>query len=125
MKNIILFITFLICLVLTSFIKNNTRTIEKKLFTLNTEIKNLIYKLDEANFELEYLTTPENLIILSSKYLDDNFNQYNIANIYYFDLSYSKSRDNSLKENHKEKGNLDIKLSNFLSFFNFLKKKNN
>ena len=67
MKNIILFITFLICLVLTSFIKNNTRSIEKELFTLDTEIKNLIYKLDEANLELEYLTTPENLIILSSK----------------------------------------------------------
>ena len=60
MKNIILFITFLICLVLTSFIKNNTRTIEKKLFTLDNETKNLIYKLDEANLELEYLTTPEN-----------------------------------------------------------------
>ena len=103
MKNIILFITFLICLVLTSFIKNNTRTIEKKLFTLNTEIKNLIYKLDEANFELENLTTPENLIILSSKYLDDNFNQYNIANIYYFDLTHSKLEENSLKMNQKEK----------------------
>ena len=103
MKNIILFITFLICLVLTSFIKNNTRTIEKKLFTLDTEIKNLIYKLDEANFELEYLTTPENLIILSSKYLDDNFNQYNIANIYHFDLTQSKLEENSLKMNQKEK----------------------
>ena len=103
MKNIILFITFLICLVLTSFIKNNTRTIEKKLFTLNTEIKNLIYKLDEANFELEYLTTPENLIILSSKYLDDNFNQYNIANIYHFNLTNSKPKNNSLKMNQKEK----------------------
>ena len=103
MKNIILFITFLICLVLTSFIKNNTRTIEKKLFTLNTEIKNLIYKLDEANLELEYLTTPENLIILSSKYLDDNFNQYNIANIYHFDLTQSKLEENSLKMNQKEK----------------------
>ena len=103
MKNIILFITFLICLVLTSFIKNNTRTIEKKLFTLDTEIKNLIYKLDEANLELEYLTTPENLIILSSKYLDDNFNQYNIANIYHFNLTNSKPKDNSLKMNQKEK----------------------
>ncbi len=103
MKNIILFITFLICLVLTSFIKNNTRTIEKKLFTLGTEIRNLIYKLDEANLELEYLTTPENLIILSSKYLDDNFNQYNIANIYYFDLTQSKLEENSLKMNQKEK----------------------
>ena len=103
MKNIILFITFLICLVLTSFIKNNTRTIEKKLFTLDTEIKNLIYKLDEANLELEYLTTPENLIILSSKYLDDNFNQYNIANIYHFALTQSKLEENSLKMNEKEK----------------------
>ena len=103
MKNIILFVTFLFCLILTSFIKNNTRSIEKKLFTLNTEIKNLNYELDEANLELEYLTTPENLIILSSKYLDDNFNQYNIANIYYFNLTNSKPKDNSLKMNQKKK----------------------
>ena len=103
MKNIILFITFLFCLILTSFIKNNTRTIEKKLFVLDNEIKNLIYKLDEANLELEYLTTPENLIILSSKYLDDSFNQYNIANIYHFNLINSKPKDNSLKINQKEK----------------------
>ena len=38
MKNIVLFITFILCLIFTSFIKNNTRFIEKQIVILDKEI---------------------------------------------------------------------------------------
>ena len=76
MKNIILFIIFIFCLSFTSFIKNNTRTIEKKITILNKDIKILYQELDEAKLEYEYLTTPEYLSCLSSNYLSENFAKY-------------------------------------------------
>ena len=76
MKNIILFIIFIFCLIFTSFIKNNTRSIEKKIVILNQDIKILEKELDEAKLEYEYLTTPDYLSTLSSKYLSENFANY-------------------------------------------------
>ena len=76
MKNIILFIIFIFCLIITSFIKNNTRSIEKKIVILNQDIKILEKELDEAKLEYEYLTTPDYLSTLSSKYLSENFANY-------------------------------------------------
>ena len=43
MKSIILFIIFICCLIFTSFIKNNTRFVEKKIAILNQDIKILDY----------------------------------------------------------------------------------
>ena len=76
MKNIILFIIFIFCLIFTSFIKNNTRTIEKKFTILNKDIKILYQDLDEAKLEYEYLTTPEYLSFLLSNYLSEDFENY-------------------------------------------------
>ena len=72
MKNIILLIIFICCLILTSFTKNNTRSIEKKIVIFNKDIKILEKKLVEAKLEYEYITTPEYLSILSSNYLFKN-----------------------------------------------------
>ena len=76
MKNIILFTIFIFCLIFTSFIKNNTRTIEKKFTILNKDIKILYQDLDEAKLEYEYLTTPEYLSFLLSNYLSEDFENY-------------------------------------------------
>ena len=86
MKNIILFIIFIFCLIFTSFIKNNTRSIEKKIVILNQDIKILEKELDEAKLEYEYLTTPDYLSTLSSKYLSENFANYKKEDIKNFNF---------------------------------------
>ena len=86
MKNIILFIIFIFCLIFTSFIKNNTRSIEKKIVILNQDIKILEKELDEAKLEYEYLTTPDYLSMLSSKYLSENFANYKKEDIKNFNF---------------------------------------
>ena len=92
MKNIILFIIFIFCLIFTSFIKNNTRSIEKKIVILNQDIKILEKELDEAKLEYEYLTTPDYLSTLSSKYLSENFANYKKEDIKNFNLQELKNK---------------------------------
>ena len=77
MKSIILFIIFICCLIFTSFIKNNTRFVEKKIAILNQDIKILEKELIETKLEYEYITTPEYLSVLSSNYLFKNLVNYN------------------------------------------------
>ena len=86
MKSIILFIIFICCLIFTSFIKNNTRFVEKKIAILNQDIKILEKELDEAKLEYEYLTTPDYLSTLSSKYLSENFANYKKEDIKNFNF---------------------------------------
>ena len=81
LKNIILFLVFVFCLIFTSLVKNNTRSIEKNLLTLRYDILKLNSQIEEAKLELEYLTTPENIKVLSKNYFDDDFQYYNMSDI--------------------------------------------
>ena len=92
MKSIILFIIFICCLVFTSFIKNNTRSVEKRIAVLNKDIKILKKELIETKLEYEYITTPEYLSILSSNYLFKNFVNYKKENIKNFNLHKLKNK---------------------------------
>ena len=92
MKSIILFIIFICCLVFTSFIKNNTRSVEKRIAVLNKDIKILKKELIETKLEYEYITTPEYLSILSTNYLFKNFVHYKKENIKNFNLHKLKNK---------------------------------
>ena len=92
MKSIILFIIFICCLVFTSFIKNNTRSVEKRIAVLNKDIKIIKKELIETKLEYEYITTPEYLSVLSSKYLFKNFVNYKKENIKNFNLHKLKNK---------------------------------
>ena len=81
MKNTILFLVFIFCLVFTSLIKNNTRSVEKKLLNIRKDILQLNFQLNDAKLELEYLKTPQNLKNLSKTFFDDDFSYYKVSNI--------------------------------------------
>ena len=59
MKSIILFIIFICCLIFTSFTKNNTRTVEKKIAILNHDIKILEKELAKFFKNAERVEKPE------------------------------------------------------------------
>ena len=81
MKNITLFLIFIFCLIFTSTIKNSTRSLEKDLLKLRSDILKLNLQVEEAKLELGYLTTPKNVNILARTYLDDNFQYYKLSDI--------------------------------------------
>ena len=92
MKSIILFILFICCLIFTSFTKNNTRFVEKKIVILNQNIKILEKELIEAKLEYEYITTPEYLSVLSSNYLFKNLVNYKKEDIKNFNSHKLKNK---------------------------------
>ena len=53
--------TFLILMIFTSIIKNNTRNIEKNIEKLNTEILKLNKELFNAEMDFIYLSSPDKL----------------------------------------------------------------
>ena len=50
--------TFIILLIVTSIIKNQTREIEKKIFKINDTINFKERDLSETQFDFAYLTSP-------------------------------------------------------------------
>ena len=80
-KNIMLFLVFIFCLIFTSLIKNNTRSVEKNLLMLRYDILKLNSQIEEAKLELEYLTSPENIKVLFKTYLDEDFKYYDVSDI--------------------------------------------
>ena len=60
MKKIV-FATILILILVTSFIKNATKEIEDKIFTVNENIRPLKLELGDVLLEYNYLSSPERL----------------------------------------------------------------
>jgi len=81
MKNIIILVILTFGLVFTSLVKNKTRLLEKQLANLNKEVNNLNYNLQEANLELEFITSPENISLLAKEFLDEDFSYYKKSQI--------------------------------------------
>ncbi len=61
--------TFIILLIITSIIKNQTREIEKKIFKINDTINFKERDLSETQFDFAYLTSPS-MIQKKIEYLD-------------------------------------------------------
>ena len=81
MRNILILIILISGLILTSFIKNKTRLLEKELLYLDKEINSLTSNLSEANLDFQYLTTPKHIFILAKDFLDENFSYYKESQI--------------------------------------------
>jgi lipopolysaccharide export LptBFGC system permease protein LptF len=73
-------ITFLICLIITAIIKNETRTFEKKIYQLNKKISLKEKDLNDSQFDFYYLTSP---VIIEKKIENLSYNNY-------FPMEYSK-----------------------------------
>tara|TARA_Y100000996_G_scaffold411271_1_gene395102 strand:- start:1128 stop:1436 length:309 start_codon:yes stop_codon:yes gene_type:complete len=81
MKKIILFITVLILILSTSFIKNSTKKIEDKIFNTSENIRFLNKNLNNAILEHNYLSSTEKLINYNQEYFDNNLYEMDITKI--------------------------------------------
>ena len=81
MRNILILIILISGLIFTSFIKNKTRLLEKKLIYLDDKINSLNSNLREANLDFQYLTTPKHISSLAKDFLDENFSYYKESQI--------------------------------------------
>ena len=76
-----LFISIFVLIIFTSLTKNSTRNLESKIFLLKEEIATLKNERDLLLLENNYLSTPERIISLKNKFINEIFMPIKINNI--------------------------------------------
>ena len=96
---------FSILLVFTSFIKNQTRILEKRIEKIDGKIILLKKDFHETQLDYSYLTTPKNLAKKINDLANDHYGPMDFSRIYlnYEDFSGSQKKITILKiENEKK-----------------------
>ncbi len=99
---------FLILLIFTSFIKNETRLLEKKIYNLSQKISKLRHELHEARVEYSYLSSPKYLFNKLSEYSNEKYLPRSFSEIYLnlselLEHQYQKTKINVDHEEEKTK----------------------
>ena len=81
MKKIILIICIFSLIIITTLIKNSTKKIEEKIFTINVNIRSLKAQLGDVLLEYNYLSSPEKLLQYQSQYFENDLIQMDITNM--------------------------------------------
>ena len=74
---------FSILLVFTSFIKNQTRILEKRIEKINSKIILLKKDFHETQLDYSYLTTPKNLAKKINDLANDHYGPMDFSRIYF------------------------------------------
>ena len=81
-KKLIILSTYIIFFIAIPIIKNETRSIEKKIQNHKTQIQILKTNFSEAYIEFQYLSSPEILEKKVKQNLDINYNNLKTSQIY-------------------------------------------
>ena len=74
-------VSILILILITSLVKNSTKEIEDKIFTINENIRSLKAEFGDLMLEYNYLSSPEKLIELQSQYFESDLIKIDITEI--------------------------------------------
>ena len=80
MKKLIL-ASILLLVLTTSLIKNSTKEIEDKIYTMNENVRSLKAEFSEVMLEYNYLSKPEKLIQHQSEYFENDLIKVDIMKI--------------------------------------------
>ena len=75
------FLAILILILVTSLIKNSTKEIEDKIFTVNENIRSLKSELGDVLLEYNYLSTPDKLTQYQSQFFEKDLIKIDITKI--------------------------------------------
>ena len=83
-KKILSFIPIIVLIILTTFTKNSTKQLDKKIFEIQEDIRALdnIYEL--VLFDYNYLTSPNKLMEYSKIYFDKELKKKEITDLKIF-----------------------------------------
>tara|TARA_B100000795_G_scaffold215727_1_gene169589 strand:- start:128 stop:442 length:315 start_codon:yes stop_codon:yes gene_type:complete len=85
---------FILILVLgTSLVKNSTKKIEDKIFTINDNVGSLKVELGEEMLENDYLSSPEKLLQYKAQYFEKDLIKIDILQI----KKISKKKNNFIE----------------------------
>ena len=97
------FMAILILILATSLIKNSTKEIEDKIFTVNENIRSLKSELGDMLLEYNYLSTPDRLTQYQSQYFEKDLIKIDIIKIKKLTEKNNHIEvDNFLRKNNNE-----------------------
>jgi len=107
-KYILSLIIIVVFLILTSFIKNETRILEKKKYNLITKLKLLQKDINETQLDFYYLTTPLEIEKRLNTIGFENYEPIKYSNIYFNISDFTKIQNkitniNDLNEKKSQK----------------------
>tara|TARA_B100000787_G_C16172675_1_gene287359 strand:+ start:208 stop:522 length:315 start_codon:yes stop_codon:yes gene_type:complete len=81
MKKIILVISIFILILITSLVKNSTKKIEDKIFTIKENVSSLRAEFGNVMLEYNFLSSPEKLTQYQLQYFNNDFIEMDINKI--------------------------------------------
>ena len=80
-KKIIIFIPIILLIISTTFTKNSTKQLDKKIFETQENIRALVDKYELVLLDYNYLTSPNKLMEYSQKYFDEELKKKEIKDL--------------------------------------------
>jgi len=99
-------IVFIFGLFFVSFVKNETRDLEKEISYLKASISSIEFNLKQAILDNEVITSPENISKLAKEYLNDDLIYYKKSQIKNLDKNNKTLKKSSKKNNIEVLNNL-------------------
>ena len=97
MKKFALAVVIFFLVLSTAIIKNTTKQIEDKIFTINENIRVLKSEFENISLEYDYLSSAEKLLEYQSQYFEDELIQKNINDIKIYNITDNKNEIQNLK----------------------------
>ena len=97
MKKLVLAAAIFFLVLSTAIIKNTTKKIEDKIFTVKENIRVLKSEFENVSLEYDYLSSADKLLYYQSLYFEDDLIQKNIKDIKTFNISESKEKIQDFK----------------------------
>ena len=94
MKKIFTLSLIFFLVLITSIVKNSTKKIDDKIFTLKENICNLNSELKDMKLEFDYLSSSEKLLEYQNQYFEKELNQKSIDKINIINFS---TKDTSIQ----------------------------
>ncbi len=81
MKKLFFFIPVIFLIFATTFTKNSTKKLDKKIFDANENLRAMHEKYELVMLEYSYLTSPKKLMEYQKKYFDNELLESDIKNL--------------------------------------------
>ena len=80
-KKILIFTPIILLIISTTFTKNSTKQLDKKIFEIQENIRALENKYELVLLDYNYLTSPNKLMEYSQKYFDEELKKKEIKDL--------------------------------------------
>ena len=103
MKKILSIVPIIILIILTTFTKNSTKKLDKKIFDIKEGLKLLSEKYELVLLDHNYLSSPSRLLEYQNKFFENELTPIDITNISQIEFKDQELFTNELINNEKKK----------------------